>query len=189
MNYLLKKDVMILVLYIILTVVLVHKKDRAKVKYWSIVKSFIIVLGTEPMLEELASSFIPENYVIIYTVLEWLVVNFAYVLAGLIIYEACMQEKREHESVWKEMPAWIRRGIVLVIALGGVLSGLNIHYEMDMIDTLYENLYNGTYSLMDSLTSGSLRTPYYEMKELMRSLNLSGVIGALIIQGYRKKDK
>ena len=86
MNYFLKKEAVIILLYIILIKILRRGDEKKKIAYWQIAECFIIVVGLEAISGYYVSSMSSNTDAIIYAVAQWLLLNCVYILVGLTIY-------------------------------------------------------------------------------------------------------
>lgn len=187
MNYFLKKEAVIILLYIILIKILRRGDEKKKITYWQIAECFIIVVGLEAISGYYVSSMSSNTDAIIYAVAQWLLLNCVYILVGLTIYHICTRGEISYAAKWKRFPSWTRNSILISVGLGVILTVLECHYSIEMMEQLQEQLEHGTISFMDSLTMNVVN-PYHTIRELLRFINIG-----ILIYGcnalYKNYDK
>lgn len=175
MEYFLKKEVIIILLYAILIKILRGGDRKKKITYWQIVESFIIVVGLEAMTGYYGASMPSDTYVILYAIAQWLLLNGVYILVGLTIYHACTQSEMSYTGMWKRFPSWVRIFIPISIILGTVLTLLDCRYIIRITEQFQEQLRRGSINFMETLITDSV-SPYYRLRELLRFLNIGTLI-------------
>ena len=192
MNYFIKREIILLILYTVFTVILMYKRGNNKVKYWKIVKCFIILLGLEPMLQYFFDYVSNESdtYTAIYAGVVWVIVNITYVLIAVGIYEAFIPNETEilYLYGWKELPVWVKRIIIASIGVGGILTVLDFYSNIKMLEQVYESAMNGTGSMMDILLMSNYTTSYFKIKEMLRIVNICSITGGLLITRLKVKE-
>ncbi|MBU5472210.1 hypothetical protein [Roseburia sp. MSJ-14] len=190
MNYFIKREIILLILYTVFTVILMYKRENNKVKYWKIVKCFIILLGLEPMLQYFFDYVSNESdtYTAIYAGVVWVIVNITYVLIAIGIYEAFIPNETEILYGWKELPVWVKRIIIASIGVGGILTVLDFYSNIKMLEQVYESAMNGTGSMMDILLMSNYTTSYFKIKETLRIVNICSITGGLLITRLKIKE-
>lgn len=175
MEYFLKKEVIIILLYAILIKILRGGDRKKKITYWQIVESFIIVVGLEAMTGYYGASMPSDTYVILYAIAQWLLLNGVYILVGLTIYHACTQSEMSYTGMWKRFPSWVRIFIPISIILGSILTLLDCYYVIKITEQFQEQLRQGSINFMETLLTDSV-SPYYRLRELLRFLNIGTLI-------------
>lgn len=187
MNYFLKKEAIIILLYIILIKILRSGDEKRKIAYWQIAECFIIVVGLEAMTGYYASSMSSNTDVIIYAIAQWMLLNSIYIIVGLTIYHVCTGGEISYVAKWKRFPLWIRNSILVSVGLGVILTVLDCHYSIEMMEQFQEQLEYGTISFMDSLTMNVVN-PYHRIRELLRFTNIGILVyGCNVL--YKNYDK
>lgn len=187
MEYFLKKEVIIILLYAILIKILRRRDEKKKITYWQIVESFIIVVGLEAMTGYYGASMPSNTYIIIYSIVQWLLLNGVYILAGLTIYHACTQSEMSYAVMWKRFPSWVRICIPVFIMLGIILTILDNYYVIGMMEQFQEQLKQGNINFMDAVLT-STASPYHRIRELLRFLNI-GILVYGCSTLYKSYDK
>ena len=175
MEYFLKKEVIIILLYAILIGILRSGDEKKKITYWQIVESFIIVVGLEAMTGYYGASMQSNTAISIYAMVQWLLLNVIYLIVGLTVYHACTQSEMSYTGMWKRFPSWVRIFIPISIILGSILTLLDCYYVIKITEQFQEQLRQGSINFMETLLTDSA-SPYYRLRELLRFLNIGTLI-------------
>lgn len=171
MDYFLKKEAIIVALYIVLIMILRHGMEKKKITYWKIVESSIIVVGLEAMTGYYGAYMSEESLILPYAIAQWILLSIVYILAGLTIYHACTQSEMSYITMCKRSPLWVRICIPLIIVLGVILTALDSYYIIGMMEQFQQQLKRGNINFMDTLITRSV-SPYHKIRELLRFLNI-----------------
>lgn len=179
-----KKEVVIVLLYVVFIGVLIYRKESRNVNYLKAAGSLAAVVLVEGILEYAAYYIEEDAYLMTYSVLQWLMMNSIYIFTSLTIYKVCGENELSYRMIWKQLALWIKIGIVVMVVIGAVLSVMDIRYGMELSEQL-KYMESGAINYFAAL-SVDFTSPYYKAREVMRIINIGCLSGGLLLQRKNK---
>lgn len=159
-----------LLAFTIYIVVLLAGRECKKIQYIkaAVVAAAAILVAT---VFDILPYWIETNDILIeYSVLQWIVINIAFVLAVGIIYKLSCEEPLKLWTLYKKRFLPVKIGVLLLFFLGIWLTVLDCRHLLASMAAIKEGIKSGNMDFMFFFTMGELRSGYTGFLKIFKIL-------------------
>ncbi len=186
MTALLKRELIIVLMFIIYVIVLWLKDKDKKIKIKRIIGIIAAVILADVFVEYIFYLFETNAILLGCSILKWILTNFVFMMAGICIYRLSVQTEKSIRELCQEMSVSVKIGILCMVLLGILFIILDYQYSIAMLAEMQEALNGG--DLMGLLTI-NIESKYSLLLRMLRILIPGCVMGDFIVKMHRNPNE